>query len=164
MHHIIWNVLLTDKEAVRAWGDAKVDELRENNVRCVIAILPHGTQLPEAGICFDSETETDKPEVRVMEYHDHTMSIDTTVFDDMCRVIEEHRSRRSNVLVYCNSGYQRSIPFLAYYLIKYHRDEVPTPERAVDIILPQVDKANYASLREGLIRSIVSLLGDFLQL
>jgi hypothetical protein len=43
-----------------------------------------------------------------------------------------------NVLVFCNNGYQRSIPFLVYYLTNYHSDEVPSIEKAVELILSQL--------------------------
>jgi hypothetical protein len=59
------------------------------------------------------------------------------------------------VVVFCTSGYQRSLPLLAYYLMNRHRDEAPTAERCVDLILPQVDKVNFAKDRS----KYVELLG-----
>lgn len=41
----------------------------------------------------------------------------------------------------------------------HHADEVPNVEKAIDIILPQVDKAHYATLRDKYIDSCRRILG-----
>ena len=51
---------------------------------------------------------------------------------------------RRNTIVLCNNGFQRSLPFLCYYLVNYHSDEVPDLDKALDIILPQVSKEAYS--------------------
>ena len=142
--HIIWNVYLVDKEFAKK--PDMTDILRENNAKYILAILPSDddhTLLNEFGIDY-----------HVMSYDDHNMTVDTAEFDKQCGIIEEYRSRRENVFVFCNNGYQRSIPFLTYYLYKHHNNEVPNIERAIDIILPQVDKPNYSNLRGQYIESV----------
>lgn len=142
--HIIWNVFLIDKET-------KVTQeiLDENNIKYIIGILP------------DETIYNEKVKVNVahsiMKYAGQNMTLDTRRFDEECKKIEEYRERRENVFVFCNNGYQRSIPFLCHYLIKHHRNEVPNVERAIDIILPQVDKENFAKLRRRFIQQVEEL-------
>jgi hypothetical protein len=145
--HIIWNVYLVDKIMVSKPDFEQI--VRENDIRYMIAILP---DLPDSNVPFDIDHS-------VMVYKGHDMEIDTKMFETQCNTIEEYRKKRENIVVYCNSGYQRSIPFLCYYLVKHHGDEVPTIERAIDIILPRIDQGNYDVLRKGMIKHIKLLLG-----
>lgn len=138
MCHIIWNILLTTKTSV-----VTKEMLREANVTYVLAILPTGSTCDIADC--------------IMSYDGHTTDIDIDAFRKQCDVIEEHRARRENILLFCNNGYQRSIPFLCYYLTKFHPSEVPTIGHAVDLVLSQIDKENFASLRDGYTRNIESL-------
>jgi hypothetical protein len=135
--HIIWNVYLVDKEFIKK--DDIADILKENNVKYVIGIVP--TDVDE--ICMMAPGV----EYYRMTYNGHNMDIDRAQFDEQCKKIEEYRQRRENVFLFCNNGYQRSIPFLTYYLCHHHADEIPTIEMAIDTILPQVDKENYSKLR-----------------
>ena len=142
--HIIWNVFVIDKEFTRLPNFSEI--VAENRVSWVVAILPDAAlyeSLGPAGIDHG-----------VIEYsgHDVDQPFDAASYDAQCAEIEAHRRRRGNVFVFCNNGYQRSLPFLVYYLTRFHADEVPTVERAIDIILPQVDKANYAARRGDVIR------------
>lgn len=141
--HIIWNVYLIDKEF-----PLTEEIMEENDVKYVIAILPEDAPAP---------TVPGGAEVHVMRYSGHTMHLDVPEFDAQCARIEEFRARRENVFVYCNTGYQRSIPFLCHYLVAHHADEVPTVERAIDIILPQVDKDQYMASRDDYIRQVSDL-------
>jgi hypothetical protein len=146
--HIIWNVFLIDKEFCGKHDMAMV--CRDNNIKYVIAILPRETpfQVPntEWGV-----------EHAVLPYDGHDTTLDTAAFDVQCEEIESRRARREYVAVFCNSGYQRSLPFLCHYLVRHHPDEVPTVERAIDTILPQVDKANFAAQRDEWIRKVQQL-------
>lgn len=145
--HIIWNVYLVDKDLANSLDmDAIVTK---NNIKYVVALLPNESEYPESLKSVDHV---------VMTYEGHTPVLDTAAFDTQCRAIEAYRHKRDNVLVFCNKGYQRSIPFLTYYLTRFHGDEVPTVERAIDLILPQVDKANYTHVRDGCIRDVSRLL------
>jgi len=142
--HIIWNVFLIDKEL-----KLTQEIIEENNIGYIIAILP------------DKKTYYEKVKVNVehsiMIYEGHNPVLDTERFDIECKRIELLRKERKNIFVFCNNGYQRSIPFLCHYLVNHHRDEVPTIERAIDMILPQVDKANYSSLRNKYIENMETL-------
>lgn len=144
--HIIWNVLLSDKDAKLTEQDFK-----QNKITYVIALLPfiedyNNLNLPEC-------------EYTVMEYkHDHTTNINIEQYIENCKKIENIRKTRTNVLIFCNNGYQRSIPFLCYYLMKFHNDEVPDLDKALDIILPQVDKENYSKNKKMYLESIPNIL------
>lgn len=145
--HIIWNIFLIDKEFVAKQDMEMI--IKENNIKYIIAILPDETIYNEKMQIPISHT--------IMKYSDHTMSLDTALFDIECNKIEEYRKERGNIFVFCNNGYQRSIPFLCYYLLKFHNSEAPTIERAIDLILPQVDKTNYASMRQKYIENMTIL-------
>lgn len=145
--HIIWNVFLTDKEFVKKHDFKTICE--ENNVKFILAIVPNQKSYDETiqfPICHS-----------LMIYQDHDTTLDVPRFDQECKEIEKHRAKRDNIMVFCNSGYQRSLPFLCYYLYKHHRNEIGTIERAMDIILPQVDKAAYPNVRDKYIKSISEL-------
>ena len=143
--HIIENVFLIDKEL----KDIE-NVIIENNVKYIIVILPDQAT-------FDA---TFPPGIdhHVMLYDGHTTKLNVSEFNNQCKKIEEYRAQHANILVCCNSGYQRSIPFLCYYLIKYHSDKVPTIAKAIDMILPQVDRHNYAALKEQYVMSTEMLL------
>jgi hypothetical protein len=146
--HIIWNIYVIDK-SFAALPNFK-DIIEENNVKYILAILP------------DKETYSENVKVDldhdIMIYKDHSLnSFDTEQFDKHIKKIEELRKERNNTFVFCNNGYQRSIPFLCYYLVKYRSDEVPTIDRAIDIILPQIDKGLYATKRNEYIEKIKML-------
>lgn len=149
LNHIIWNVFLVDKEFIKR-EDAK-QIMNENNCKYIIAILPEGGG--EGGDGSTGWLAGLGIACGVMEYNGYNMNVDKDAFDEQCRIIEEYRARRENVFVFCNNGYQRSMPFLVHYLCRHHADEVPNVERAIDIILPQVDKANYSGLRSKYINN-----------
>ncbi len=148
LRHIIWNVFLADKEL--AVGTDFATTVKENNVKYVVAILPDAAD-------YAARVKA-KVDHAVLPYVGHEPQLDASAFDAQCARIEEHRRARGNVIVFCNSGYQRSLPFLCYYLRKLHPGEVPSVARAIDLILPQVDKANYGTLRAGYIETIGALL------
>ena len=64
-----------------------------------------------------------------IEYHDvHTDNISNEmikIYEEQCDIIEHVRKQvYRNIIIFCNNGYQRSIPFICYYLLKYHPDEL----------------------------------------
>ena len=148
MCHIIWNIFLIDKDFVSKFDMKEV--FNENNVKYVIAILPTESN-------FKSILNIDIDHA-LMQYEGHDMQIDKNAFDEQCKKIEEVRNMktdvRSNIVVFCNNGFQRSIPFLCYYLLKYHPNEAPNVEKAIDLILPQVDKIAYLSNRNEYIEKM----------
>ena len=135
LHHIMRNVYLIDKEFTTRRDLKQI--LEENNVKYAVSILPH-----ELGrnAYFECDYQN-------MPYVGHDMNIDIEQFDKQCENIEEYRARGENVVVYCNNGYQRSVAFLTYYLVKHHNDRVTSIENAIDIILPIVDAHNYSHIR-----------------
>lgn len=151
--HIIWNVFLMDKEF--ATLDNFKDIVEENNIKYVIALLPN-KQVYNEKIKIDIDHH-------IITYTGHDMDLTEDMikeFDEQCIKIEEYKSHadgRANIFIFCNNGYQRSIPFLCYYLLKYHKNEAPTIEKALDLVLPQVDKQNYATIRAGYIEQITTL-------
>lgn len=145
--HIIWNVLLVDKEFIKKMDFKEVCE--ENKVEYIVSILPNEEVFKEA-VTFDIDHS-------LMLYSGHDTHLDIDRFDEECAAIERHRSHRNNIIIFCNNGYQRSLPLIVYYLTKFHGDEIPSIERAIDIILPQVDKDNYATNRDNTIESVTLL-------
>lgn len=148
--HIIWNIFLFDKEA------AKKDDFKticeENQIEYVVGIFPDLSTLTNT-ISFDIE-------YGLLAYYGHDPTLSFDDFDKEITRMEELRSRRKNVAVICNSGYQRSLPFLVHYLTNHHSDEVPTIAKAVDIILPQVDRVNFSKIRNELVDSITKLFSS----
>jgi hypothetical protein len=151
VYHIIWNILLADKQFPMT-----SEGLKENKIGHILAILPSFDD-------FKQLYSGDIPST-VLEYGNlHEPIIDPSRFqqvgkfiDDLARFSKNESER--NVLVFCNNGYQRSIPFLVYYLTQFHSDECPTISKAIDLILPQVDKLNYLSLRENTIEAVTKII------
>jgi hypothetical protein len=151
VYHIIWNILLADKQF-----PLSTQTLQENKIGHIVAILPSREAFEKlVGISFPAT---------VIEYGDkHEPGIDPQRYQEIGQFIDNlARSSKNaserNVLVFCNNGYQRSIPFLVYYLTKFHSDECPSISKAIDLILPQVDKQNYLSLRGKTIDGISKVL------
>jgi len=157
--HIIWNVFLIDKEQVVS--DQFANLVRDEKIVHVVGIIKEKfletlkekcTFLPHSNLQDFTYTS--------LIYHGNTPVIDWEEYDKVCDMIEEKRGERKNVAVFCQNGYQRSLPLLVYYLIKTHREEVPTIERALDIILPQISKDNYVKMREEYIPILTDLIGS----
>ncbi len=151
LYHIIWNILLADKQF-----PLTLESLRENKIGHIVAILPSRN---------DFEKIAGKGiEATVIEYGDkHEPFINSKQYEETCTFIDNlARSSKDdserNVLVFCNNGHQRSIPFLVYYLTRFHSDECPSISKAIDLIIPQVDKLNYLSLREKTIEDVTKIL------
>lgn len=151
VYHIIWNILLADKQF-----PLTSQNLQENKIGNIIAILPSKDDFEKL---YSGDINT-----IVIEYGDiHEPFIDKPNFqkigqfiDDLARNAKNYSKR--NVLIFCNNGYQRSVPFLVYYLTHFHPDECPTISKAIDLILPQVDKLNYLSLRENTIEAVNKII------
>lgn len=145
-YHIIWNLLLCDKTL-----KLRQETIEQENIGHVLAILPDKQKF--------LELNSDIPNVSydVLEYFDvHEPVLDTELFSKVASIIDTKAKQQHNrnVLVFCNSGYQRSIPFLVYYLTHFHSDEVPTIEKAVELILSQVDKKAFLENKNEIIQSI----------
>ncbi len=151
-HHIIWNLLLADKQM-----ELTPKSLEDNKICHIIAILPHERDYLEM-----NQSIPDFP-YTILEYGDHhNTSIDKVLFDKCGSFIDSVAQNaiegRRNILVFCNNGYQRSIPFLVYYLTHFHSNEVPSIEKALSIILSQVDKNNYDKMLKDMVVSVSKLL------
>lgn len=145
--HIIWNIYLIDREY-----SLTQEILNETNIGYIISILP------SEEIYEEKMKALELIDHFTMIYEGHTTEINFEVYDGQCQKIEETRNQNKSILIFCNNGYQRSIPFLVYYLTKYHSNEAPTIEKALDLILPQVDKENYLNVREKYLESMQTLL------
>lgn len=148
-YHIIWNLLLCDKTM-----KLTQDIIEQEKVGHILAILPDKEKF--------LELNNDIPNVSydVLEYFDkHEPVLDTELFSKVASIIDIKAKEQNNrnVLVFCNSGYQRSVPFLVYYLTKYHSDEVPSVEKAVELILSQLDKKAFLESKNEIIHNIKSL-------
>jgi hypothetical protein len=151
--HIIWNLLLTDKTV-----KLTPELIKNNNIEHIIAILPNKELYQE----LNPSLETSHT---VIEYgNDHSESIPTEIVDiyqmesqKINQYASESTSTKKNVLVYCNNGYQRSLPFLCYYLVKEHSSEAPNLEKAIDLILPQVDREAYLNQKSLYLDNIKTL-------
>nr|WRJ69889.1 cys-based protein tyrosine phosphatase [Oceanusvirus sp.] len=100
VHRLGWNVYLSDKHA----------PIDGNDFGMVVMILPDSSCVPPSlpeGI--DRE---------VLHYRGHQPSLDFPSFDRAIDRIEEREAAGENVLVFCNSGYQRTIPFLCRYMMR----------------------------------------------
>jgi hypothetical protein len=172
--HVLWNLFLVDKEFVARPNFAEV--LEAENVKLMIAILPKNKddRRTSDGSSIDDVLNQLKCgcglTIEELEYeHGHTNREDLLTplyrggkkigtehkWNSICRRIEDHRSRRENVFVFCNSGHQRSVPFLVHFFTEFHKEEAPTVERAVDLILPSIDRENYANVRQSYIDNLL---------
>ena len=150
VHHIIWNLVVTDKLT-----QLTKEIIEKNKIKHILAILPEKNDF--------LTLNTDIPDVSfyVMNYGTgHDISINFDEYDDCCKQIDEVAKLNGirNVLLFCNSGFQRSIPFLTYYLIKYHPNEISNIEKAVDLMIPILDRDNYFLQREMYINNLKILL------
>ena len=149
-YHIIWNVLLADKQI-----ELTQDLLESENICHIVAILPNKSDF------LQLNTSIPECPYTVLEYgNDHKAEIDKDLFKIYGYFIdiEARKEGRRNILIFCNNGYQRSIPFLVYYLTTFHSDEIPTIEKALSIILSQVDKKNYMDILMPTVISVTKLL------
>ena len=154
--HIIWNLLLCDKTSAPS-EEALVD----NNIQHIICILPGPLSIP-AFVHTRPYT--------LIEYGDtHEPTIDSATllkYSECGNKIDAMASAavqpRGNVLLFCNSGYQRSIPFLCYYLTRFHANEAPSIDRALDMILPHIiDKHEYTvETKQKYLGAISELFGN----
>lgn len=153
--HIIWNVLLTDKTQVK---DLDL-EIIDNNIEHIICILPSD----KTKEIFQDIKPKKEMSCTIIEYTDHNPIITNDMihlFENSYDKIEELQKIRKNTLIFCNSGYQRSLPFIIKYLVSRHPDEIPNFDKALDIVLSQVDKQNFNEIRDILKDNILMILKE----
>jgi len=149
-YHIIWNVLLADKQM-----KLTQQVLDDEKICHIVAILPHESDF----LKLNEEIPTFP--YTVLEYGDsHDTNIDKKKFQECGEFIDSlaKREGRRNVLIFCNNGYQRSIPFLVYYLTTFHPEEMPTIEKALSTILSQLDRENYSEILPKMVEQVTKLL------
>ena len=148
--HIIWNLLLTDKTHVKNLDK----EIEQNNIKLIIAIIPSKESIGYLEL-------NKKVDTIVIEYGDNYNSIINDdilkLYEDCYNIIKELQINRENTLIFCNNGYQRSVPFICNYLITHHNDEVPNLDRALDIVLSQADKTNFSNIKEPTKNNLLNL-------
>jgi len=101
MHEIIKNIWLMDK--------FEEPNINSEQIQTIINISP--TTL---------NTHYDIEYYRIKD----TLNSDNTPidrgYDIACEFLHDKWHSGKKIGVHCNNGYQRSIPFLAYYLLEYH--------------------------------------------
>lgn len=126
---IIWNLYLTDKLTPIRYTHLKAIGIRE-----ILAILPE----EEDFLSFKEEIR-DIPHTVLAYHHNHEPYLPKEEYDRICKKIDDiakgPREQPRNILVFCNNGYQRSLPFFVYYMIRFHVDECPTIQDALRLIL-----------------------------
>jgi hypothetical protein len=103
-YHIIWNLLLADKQM-----KLTQEVLDAEKIAHIVAILPRESDF----LALNGEVPSFP--YTVLEYGDHHDTvIDKAKFEECGAFIDTMAKREGhrNVLVFCNNGYQRSIPFL----------------------------------------------------
>jgi len=149
-YHIIWNLLLADKQI-----ELTPDVITNEKIAHIFAILPSTSEFLKLNTAIPDCPFT------VLEYGDtHEPVVNKELFNKCGQMIDTlaRKPMRENILVFCNNGYQRSIPFLAHYLTEFHKDEVDDVEKAIQIILSQVDKPNYNNLVAPMTESVSQIL------
>ena len=147
-------MLLSDKNI-----ELTEELIEKEHIGYILAILPYKSDFDKH---YSLIKHLDIP-YSVMDYGDsHYPIFDEKMIGDFNResaVIDQFaRSHdRKNVLVFCNNGYQRSIPFLTYFLTQYHKDEYPDIDTALNMILIQSDKLNFNTNKPLYLESISSI-------
>jgi hypothetical protein len=125
---LIWNLYLTDKLTKLTHID-----LEREKIAHIVAILPSKEEFEGLSKDIGGTPYT------VLEYGEsHTTELPLDEYNRIAMVIDMlgkmPQDKDRNILVFCNNGYQRSLPFLVYYLMNFHKDEFPTVESAVKLI------------------------------
>jgi hypothetical protein len=147
--HVIWNLFICDK-----YQKIDQDVIDRNGIGYIITILPYEsdylTYIPDElttgnpTLSWEAKEAADKTlPHHTIEYLDtHEDTIDAALlatYQDQCARIEEVRKQPNrNIIIFCNNGYQRSVPFLCYYLLKYHPDEYPSLINVLQLVLGKV--------------------------
>ncbi len=149
---LLWNLYLTDKLTPLLQKDLNYHKIRE-----IVAILPEEDDFKALNADIGDTSVT------VLAYHhNHTPVLPKEQYDTIAQRIDAiarlPREERRGILVFCNNGYQRSLPFLVYYMTKFHSDEFPTIEKAIGFILSTLRSTNSFEEKKQMIQTIQSLL------
>lgn len=147
--HIIWNLYLSDKESIK--NDMFENTLFDLKINYIILIFPEEYNL-------NIKDKSIKIDTLIYEKNSNIISkIEYKKYNECYDLMERYQKERKNILIICNSGYQRSIPFICKYLITRHQDEVPDLERAINICLSQLDKTNFMNIKNSTITNLKTL-------
>jgi protein-tyrosine phosphatase len=151
---VIWNLYLTDKLT-----PITVERLQLSQIVEIIAFLPEKEdfELLHADV-------GDIPVTVVPYHHNHIPFLPREQYDEISKKIDSiakgPRDKGRNILIFCNNGYQRSLPFLAYYMINYHNDEFPNVEKAVGYIINTIARQTTYNEKMQIIKSINMLFAS----
>lgn len=110
--------------------------LKEKNISHIVCLLP--TQEIADELTKDVKRDF---HITLLDYGDvHEPGLDKRT-KETCDMIEEV-TKEKNVLIFCNNGYQRTMPFLFYYLTKYKGESF---EKAAHNILGSLDSRNWSN-------------------
>lgn len=125
-YQVFEGIHLTDKDAPFSYAD-----LQQAKIGHILAILPNKDELTPLLEKFGSIPYT------VFYYGDtHTPNIPQEDFNKFAKTIEglARQSEYTNLLVFCNNGYQRSLPFLVYYYLRMNPSPYDGIQEAIDWI------------------------------
>jgi len=167
---IIWNLLLTDKVTINeAISSNSITPQRSsnplNNVSHIIAIVPERSVVNFESIdkynILKYDFSRDKyTTYDVLEYgigHDILTQKQLDEFEVMYDKMEAFQKERKNVLILCNSGYQRSLPFLCRYLTTRHPNEVKSMKQALTIVLGCIKQLD---LLDSMLEAFETIFGN----
>ena len=125
-YQVFEGIYLTDKAAPFTYAD-----LQKEKIGHILAILPNNDELTSLFEKFGVIPYT------VFYYgDDHTPNISQEDFNKFANTIEglARQSEHTNLLVFCNNGYQRSLPFLVYYYLRMNPSHCDGIQEAIDWI------------------------------
>jgi len=133
--HVIWNIFLCDK-----YQDINKELIENNKIGYIISILPTKEDYKEY-------IEPELVKHSTIEYFDnHEETIDAKllqIYQEQCDQIEIVRKEEyRNIIIFCNNGFQRSIPFICYYLLKYHPNEYSSLVTVLNLVLSKVQNTS----------------------
>jgi transcription elongation factor Elf1 len=153
--HIIWNIYLCDK-----YEKITSETITNNKIGRIIAILPNKSD-------YSKYIDVNLVDYNVIEYHDkHTIEFNPQIlkcYNQMCDRIEYQRGQQNrNTLIFCNNGYQRSLPFICYYLMRHHPEEFKTIESVITTIVRQLPQYKFDDLVKSM-NKLKDLFSDIIE-
>ena len=151
---IIWNLYVTDKLT-----PLDQETMRQLKIAEIVAILPE-----EEDFAALNADIGDIPVTVLAYHHNHTPVLDVQQYDSVAKRIDEIAKRPRdlprNVLVFCNNGYQRSLPFLVYIMMTYHKDEFPTVDKAMGVLFSALQSTATNEEKLALVSSVKQLFEE----
>lgn len=132
--------------------------INEADVGAIVAIMPTINDFSKAA----PELVAAGVPLCVLTYDRTKSSLDLCQFEEAAVRIETilNTSQQKTLMIVCNTGFQRSIPFLAWYLIYYCKMHEMTVEKVIDMTMPQYDMDGYKieEMRKIIIDNVTQLL------